>query len=109
MEEKRKFERVRISFPVRCEGLQSHKPFYTVFKDISEGGLKLISEEFLAVNKFVKFEINLINNLVRGKGKIVWCNPQAYTDRYWVGLEFTEIGTGAQKTLSDFLSNITPA
>ena len=109
MEEKRKHQRVKISFPVRCEGLDSRKSFYTVFKDISTGGLKVISEEFIAVNKFVKFEINLINTLVRAKGKIVWCNPQAFADRYWAGIEFTEIGPGAQKVLSEFLSNITPA
>ncbi|MBN2119466.1 MAG: PilZ domain-containing protein [Candidatus Omnitrophica bacterium] len=106
MDEKREYSRIKISFPVRCEGLERHKPFYTVFKDISKGGLKLISEEFLSVNSFIKFEINLINNLIKGKGKIVWCNPQAYAERYWAGLEFTEINTSALKTLSDFLSNI---
>ncbi|MFC1514352.1 PilZ domain-containing protein [Candidatus Omnitrophota bacterium] len=109
MDEKRKQQRVKISFPVRCEGLDSRRGFYTVFKDISVGGLKVISEEFLAVNKAIKFEINLINTLVKGKGKVVWCNPQSFADRYFVGLEFTEIGPSAQKTLSDFLSNINPA
>ena len=109
MEEKRRQERIRISFPVRCEGLKSRKTFYTVFKDISTGGLKVISEEFLAVNKSIKFEINLIDTLIRGKGKIVWCNPQTFADRYWAGIQFTEIGQGAKKVLSEFLSNINPA
>ena len=109
MEEKRKYPRVRISFPVRCEGLPTRKSFYTVFKDISSGGLKVISEEFMAVNKSIKFEINLINTLIRGKGKVAWCNPQSFADRYWAGIEFTEIGPSAQKALSEFLSNITPA
>ena len=109
MEEKRRHQRVRISFPVRCEGLPARKPFYTVFKDISSGGLRVISEEFMAVNKYIKFEINLINTLIRGKGKIVWCNPQSFADRYWAGIEFTEISPSAKKALSDFLSNINPA
>lgn len=109
MEEKRKYKRVKISFPVRCEGLENHRPFYTVFKDISTGGIKLIAENFLSVNKFLKFEINLVNHLIRGKGKIVWCNPQAYSERYLAGIEFTEMDVNAEKVLSNFLSNVSPS
>jgi len=106
MEEKRVHPRIKISFPVRCEDLASHRPFYTVFKDISEGGIKLICEDFLAINKFLKFEINLINNLIRGRGKIVWCNSQPFSERYLVGIQFTEMDARAQNILSKFLSNI---
>ncbi len=105
--EKRKYKRVKISFPVRCEGLESKRLFYTVFKDISKGGIKLILEEFLAVDKLIRFEINLINTLIRGKGRVVWCNHQPYSERYWAGIEFTELDSSAEKTLSNFLSNIT--
>jgi len=109
MKEKRKHRRVRISFPVRCETLQSRKPFYTVFKDISKGGLKIITEEFIGVNNLIKFEINLIDTLIRGKGRIAWCNSQPYSERYWAGIEFTDIDALAEKKLSNFLSNIIPS
>lgn len=108
-EDKREHPRIRISFPVRCEDLTSHRPFYTVFKDISVGGIKLISEQFLAVNKFLKVEINLINSIVRGRAKIVWCNNQPYSERYLVGIKFTEMDTHTKLALSSFLSNITPS
>ena len=106
MDEKRAFPRVRISFPVRCEDLASHKPFYTVFKDISEGGIKLISEDFMPINKSFKFEINLINNLVKGRGRIVWCNSQPFSERYLAGIQFIDIEPNAKDRLSKFLSNI---
>ena len=109
MGNKRKHPRIKISFPVRCERLESHRSFYTVFKDISRGGIKLISEEFIGINKAVKFEINLINELIRGKGRIAWCNPQAYSERYMVGVEFTEMDTRTQKNLAAFISNINPS
>ena len=109
MENKREHPRIKISFPVRCEDLTSHKSFYTVFKDISEGGVKIISEHFHAVNKFIKFEINLINSLVKGRGKIVWCNNQPYSERYVIGIKFTEMDLHTKTSLSKFLSNINPS
>lgn len=107
MSENRQHSRVRISFPVRCEGIASRKPFYTVFKDISTGGIKLVSETFIGINKRVQFEINLVNELVKGRGRIAWCNSQPYSERYLVGVEFTEMDPAVRERLSAFLSNIT--
>lgn len=107
MEEKRKKQRVRISFPVRCEPLKTHKSFYTVFRDISEGGVKLITEDFMSINTFLKCEINLVEELIRAKGKVVWSSPQPYSDRYYTGIEFTEIEPKSQERLSKFISYVT--
>ena len=109
MEDKRKFPRVNISFPIRCEGIKSRKDFYTVFKDISKGGVKLISNQFLALNKQLKFEINLIDKFIQGKGRVAWCNALPYSERYTAGIEFTEINSRNEKELSDFLTGITPS
>jgi len=109
MEDKRKFSRVNISFPIRCEGVKFRKNFYTVFKDISKGGVKVISNEFLKLNKQLKFEINLIDKFIQGKGRVAWCNSQPYSDRYTAGIEFTEISRKSEKELSGFLAGIIPS
>ncbi len=109
MKNQRKHKRIRISFPVRCERVNSKDYFYTVFKDISEGGIKVISDDFIKSDNAVKFEINFVNRLIRGKGRIAWCNPESYSDRYLAGIEFTEVNSRDQQTLSNFLSNITPS
>lgn len=107
MENRRKHKRVKISFPVRCENVQSKDYFYTVFKDISKGGIKVISDEFMKTKNPVKFEINFVNQLIRGKGEIAWCNPESYSERYLTGVKFTEVNEKDKRTLSSFLSNIT--
>jgi c-di-GMP-binding flagellar brake protein YcgR len=109
MQNKRKHERVRISFPVRCEKITSKDYFYTVFKDISQGGIKVISDEFIKTDKPIRFEINFVNQLIKGKGRIAWCTPETYSERYLAGIEFTEVNKKDHQTLSNFLANISPS
>ena len=109
MEEKRKFQRVNISFPIKCESSETKNSFYTVFKDISKGGVKLITNEFMKINKQLKIEINLVSKLIKGKGRVAWCNAQPYSDRYIAGIEFTELSKESEKELASFLAEIIPS
>ncbi len=108
-DDKRIFPRVRISFPVECQSLANKKFFYTVFKDISKGGLKLLSDEFIKIDSKLKIEINLIDQIIKGVGKVVWCQQQPYGDHYTAGVQFTEIDQNDEKVLSSFLSQINPS
>ena len=46
--ERRGAERVGVSFPVECNLLTKRGYFYTVSKDLSQTGARIISNDFLA-------------------------------------------------------------
>tara|TARA_B100000315_G_C14475077_1_gene540232 strand:+ start:364 stop:693 length:330 start_codon:yes stop_codon:yes gene_type:complete len=106
MAEKRKHPRTNISFPVECSVLPQRKYFYTVSRDLSLGGVKILSNIFLPKNDSFKLTINLIDKTLDVKAKVAWCNSERMMDRYSAGLEFVEINQTSQKGLSGFLDKI---
>lgn len=106
MKEKRKFPRVAVSFPVECKTLPARNYFYTVSKDLSLGGTKILSNDFLARNHHLKVNINLIDKVLTLQAKVIWCNKERVSERYSTGLEFTEIPKMAKNDLFGFLNKI---
>jgi c-di-GMP-binding flagellar brake protein YcgR len=104
MDERRKHQRVEISFPLECSLLPTNKYFYTVSKDLSVGGIKIIVDRFLARNNTMKVGINLVDKLVNAKARVAWCNQQGNTDRYLAGLVFVEINKDDERTIAKFLT-----
>lgn len=90
-EDKRKNLRSLISFPIECSILPSKEYFYTVTKDLSVGGVRILSDDFLSKNNCLKLNINLIDKVLGVKAKVVWCNKERVSDRYSAGLEFVEM------------------
>ena len=105
-EEKRKFPRTSISFPVECDLAPKKSYFYTVSKDLSAGGLKIITDTFLAKGSTIKVKLNLVNQLVPAKARVVWCAKERFGDRYAVGLELMEINSRGKQELSTFLNKV---
>lgn len=107
MEERRKAVRVHISFPIECRVLpERRKVFYTVTKNLSIGGAKILSEEFLPKEKTLKININLVNEIIEAKAKVVWCNKEPYSERYQMGLCFLEMNKKNRDQLRAFLEKI---
>ena len=105
-EEKRRFPRISVSFPVECDLAPKKSYFYTVCKDLSSGGLKIITDTFLAKGSVIKVNLNLINQLVPAKARVAWCNKERFSDRYTVGLEIMEINQRSKQELSTFLNKV---
>jgi len=105
MKERRSVPRVNISFPVECEVLpERRRVFYTVTKDLSIGGAKILSEDFFSKGSVLRINLNMVNEVIAAKTKVVWCNKQPYSERYQIGLYFLEInkrGKDKLKTLID--------
>jgi len=106
MIEKRKHPRTNVSFPVECSLLPQRRYFYTVSKDLSLGGVKILSDSFLPKDDPFKLTINLIDKALDIKAKVAWCNRERRDDRYLVGLEFSEVNQRNQKDLIHFLDKI---
>jgi len=106
VEEKRKCQRLPISFPVECTTLPSRNYFYTVTKDISMGGVKIISDAFLSKGNPFKVNVNLIDKVIDLEAEVAWCNAQSRQQRYSAGLEFKNINPDDQKELSRFIESV---
>ena len=106
MKNQRKFHRYGISFPVECKPLFSHLYFYTVSKDLSIGGLKIISKDFLSKDSLIKLNVNLIDRILDIKAKIAWCNNGRASERYISGIEFVEMNQISKIELFELISEI---
>ena len=106
MDDKRKHRRIDVSFPVECSLLPQRKYFYTVSRDLSLGGVKILSDVFLPKDNPFKLTINLIDKTLDIKAKVAWCNRERMVDRYSVGLEFAEVNQRNRKDLTYFLDKI---
>ena len=106
MKNRRKNHRVDVSFPVECKTLPSRNYIYTVSKDLSVGGTKILTSDHLKKNATLRLNINLIDSVVNLKAKVSWCTKESASQRYSSGLEFVEITQPNLKELSDFLGKI---
>jgi c-di-GMP-binding flagellar brake protein YcgR len=106
MENRRIAPRANVSFPVECTSLTHKGYFYTVSKDLSMGGIKILTNDFLPKDDVVKVNINLIDRIVNLKAKVMWCNKERVSDRYSAGLRFTEVNNINKASLSQFLGKI---
>lgn len=110
MDERRKCPRVDISFPVECDVFPGKNYFYTVTKDLSAGGAKILSDNFLPKDHHIKLKINLIDKMLDLRARVAWCNQMRASERYWVGLEFIGLSPQQQKDIGQLLTKvITPA
>ncbi len=106
MQERRKYPRVDISFPVECDELQQKNYFYTVSKDLSTGGVRIVSNKFLPKNEQIKVSINLIDKMVDLTARVAWCNEVRASDNYLCGLEFIETNKSRRNEICSFLNKI---
>lgn len=104
MDERRQYPRIDISFPVECKMLPSQDYFYTVSKDLSQVGLKIVSNEFMPKNELLKLSLNLINKILDVKARVVWCSQERASERYSAGVEFVEIEDHSRDELTAFLA-----
>jgi hypothetical protein len=103
MKEKRKHPRLNLLYPIHCHSLKSSTSFYSEFENISNEGLKLVTDDLLDINESIKFEINLVGKSVKGEGKIVWHKSFQNKKRYTAGVKFTKLEPTNQRFLSKFL------
>ena len=109
MEERRKYLRADVSFPVECDLLTQNNYFYTVCKDLCLGGIKILSNKFISKDNILKININFIDEVLRLKAKVIWCNRKRVSDRYVIGLEFIELNVSNQKNIQRFLNKVQPS
>lgn len=107
MDEKRKYFRHQLAFPVECQQMNSPQYSCTVTKDLSLGGVKIISDDFIPKGNTLKLKLNLIKRVFNFKTKVAWCNRERFSDRYYLGCEFIEIPYFYKSQYRKFLDKVT--
>jgi c-di-GMP-binding flagellar brake protein YcgR len=97
--EKRKDSRIREEDKVVVELLSEIDPppakrvFNALTKDISPGGIRLMTNVILPVNSLVRMELVLSKRrkLIQATGKVRWTRSVYGEELFEMGVEFTEI------------------
>jgi c-di-GMP-binding flagellar brake protein YcgR len=94
--ERRRFGRVPFGGPVRAEQIPQPVPnrrWQLLSEDLSEGGLRLSSPDFLAVEQRVLLDVDTAttDDPIRIVGKVVWIAQVPYADQWQVGVYFSDV------------------
>ncbi len=88
----RRFQRAPFKRPVKSK--TSHVAIYAgnLAQDISQGGMRINSNEFVAVGSHVILQIQLESQtrVLDFNAKVVWVKELPYSDGFQLGLEFAE-------------------
>lgn len=103
-DERRKAFRVRSDLPLRYDSVAESKHGNTITQDISEGGLRMLLDEFIPKFSKVNLRVNLHpDNLIELNGEVKWVQQIAYSSGYQAGIEFKDIPTDARRSISEYV------
>ena len=92
--EKRVEEETKVAIRILPEDKYKHDKnvVYALTKDISSGGIKILTDRMLPVNTLLHIELTLakLRKLVTVKGKVRWVNRLYDDDVFEMGLEFVD-------------------
>ncbi|MBU1852768.1 MAG: PilZ domain-containing protein [Candidatus Omnitrophica bacterium] len=88
--ERRDSKRSGFSFPIRYQLKGSQRFGNTVGKDISDSGMRFISNEFFPLATHLIFEVQhpMNRQLMRTLGEVMWVSTWPYHEKFSVGVKF---------------------
>ena len=91
--------------PVPDGGQGPQGTFYSLTKDISVGGIRIMTDAPLAIDSLVQLEITLTRSRARiqAEARVRWVKELFGKDVYEMGLEFTAVTPEARLALMDHL------
>ena len=103
-EERRRYPRFNTHLPVRFQLKESASKFgHTLSRDISEGGIRLILNEFLRPKTEVFLETIVLGRVILPKAAVVWSHRIPHSDNYQIGLEFLEMDRIERQKLKEYI------
>ena len=101
----RRFTRVPFKRPVRFSAFNSSQTVSHIAQDLSQGGLRMLSSEFIPVNSLVGIQIQLKDRemVMDVQGRVVWVRYNPMTETYQMGLEFADDAAFQRMMISEFI------
>ncbi len=90
MENRRQFVRIPFYEPVGYQKQEESCPEGSIARDISQGGLRLSVNNFIALNTILELQIQLPgqSQMITVHAKVIWIREIPYRDDSWqVGLQ----------------------
>jgi len=88
MLERRKFIRIPKSAEVSYEIASNPKPMAFITRNVSEGGIRFLSSEFIPTGTLLKIKVSLTEFSYDGFAKVVWITEDTRNERYEIGAAF---------------------
>ena len=98
MSDNRKFKRVNFREPVLLNvAKEAREGGGHLGYDLSEGGLRFYSEDFLPLDAeaYIKFSVD-DNKVVELKAKVAWVHKVPHAEGYQIGLKFVDTDAAIQ-------------
>jgi len=105
MKERRRYVRIRDASQISYEVIPGEYIREYATKDISQGGLKFTTHEFIAKNSHLKIKLHLHKYFFNFEAlvKCAWVNKLPYNDEYEVGVEFIDVPQEAAGHLISYI------
>ncbi len=105
MQNKRKNPRHTCTVPV--DGKQGGPFESSKTVDFSQGGLGLISNRRISLNKKIAIQLDLSEEGQSALvvGKVQWVSPIAQTNHFRIGVAFKDMFQGSRANVKDYLRN----
>lgn len=107
--ERRRFQRIDSNLPVRYRNLRAATiPSGSLTKDISEGGIRFMTNEFISLACRLVVEVSLptIQKPIKAISKVAWIKKVSSGDRYELGNQFLEISKEDKELINDFVKRM---
>ncbi|MCM8763679.1 MAG: PilZ domain-containing protein [Candidatus Omnitrophica bacterium] len=106
LQNRRRYHRINFDTSVTYQTKVGSRLNHTLTRDLSEGGMGVIFEEFLPKDAELILEFSLKKNStpIRTRAKVVWVQKLPYTERYRAGLEFEEMEALQKSNLKRFIN-----
>lgn len=106
--EKRKDKRIHVSLPIDYSPLEipEKRCGNAAGKNLSQGGLKIILDKFYPHKTKFLLKVNLesMHRVIESIAETVWSFNESYSNRYFAGLQFTDMNKENKEILKQYLT-----
>ena len=110
--EKRRFQRMDSNLPLRYKNIKTATvPMGSLTKDISEGGIRFKTNEFISLACRLVVEVTLptVQRPIKAISKVAWIRKLSSGEQYELGNQFLEISKEDKGLITDYVNRLNEA
>mgnify|MGYP001357077759 FL=1 len=110
--ERRRFQRIDSNLPLRYKNIKAATvPMGSLTKDISEGGIRFKTNEFISLACRLVVEISLptAQRPIKAISKVAWIRKLTSGEQYELGNQFLEISKEDKGLITDYVNRLNEA
>ena len=108
VQERRRQPRVNARLPLQYKDIQRPIEIYsgTLSRDVSQGGIRFISNEFLSIFTRLLLEVSVpsLSRPIKAISKVAWIQKIPRSSQYNVGVQFLDMTEEDKKQLASFIA-----